>query len=386
MTGPTPCNSNISKLQQEHLLLTPGQAILMQIDPLEPLLLVMQAERRELRLAVSRAAVCARSSNSACCLASNVDAAFVALLAAHVPLVHDAALALRLSRRPLRQAAAPLQRAGVARRAPQRLAAQRDRFAHAHPGLLRARLVAAALRERLSRRQRAVCRLAQLFVAARRRLPTRSRSGTACRRARLRCRFTASGWHTMRRPRSSSTAATSSIRRAARCSTTTRSRSRGRWRWRRAPTFVLVQPSELISRAWMKDAADAHTRHCPNIKRIIKPVQPHQPLGGVGNSAQHRRPTDAPQHAQALHRAGTLLPRRAEPARACSPSTSSSTSGPCSGLKGLWEKLPTKWEKRNAELDLFCNPKSNSGRDARAAVLRARNGRGRRLTMRACST
>ncbi len=51
-------------------------------------------------------------------LASGVDAAFVALLAAHVPLVHDAALALRLSRRPLRQAAAPLQRAGAARRAP----------------------------------------------------------------------------------------------------------------------------------------------------------------------------------------------------------------------------------------------------------------------------
>jgi hypothetical protein len=35
-------------------------------------------------------------------LASNVDAAFVALLAAHVPLVHDAALALRLSGEALR--------------------------------------------------------------------------------------------------------------------------------------------------------------------------------------------------------------------------------------------------------------------------------------------
>jgi hypothetical protein len=32
---------------------------------------------------------------------------------------------------------------------------------------------------------------------------------------------------------------------------------------------VLVQPSELMSRAWMKDAADAHARDCPNIKRII---------------------------------------------------------------------------------------------------------------------
>ncbi len=72
-------------------------------------------------------------------------------------------------------------------------------------------------------------RLAQLFLAARRRLPTRSRSGNARRRARRRCRFTASGRRTRRRPRKcSSTAATSSIRRAARCSTTTRSRSRGR--------------------------------------------------------------------------------------------------------------------------------------------------------------
>jgi hypothetical protein len=78
-----------------------------------------------------------------------------------------------------------------------------------------------------------------------------------------------------------------------------------------APTFVLVRPSELMSRAWMKDAADAHARDCPNIKYNIKPVQPHQPLGGVGNSARHRRRADAPQHAQALHRAGALLPRRA---------------------------------------------------------------------------
>ncbi len=29
------------------------------------------------------------------------------------------------------------------------------------------------------------------------------------------------------------------------------------------------EPSELMSRGWMKDAADAHTRDCPNIKRII---------------------------------------------------------------------------------------------------------------------
>ena len=36
-------------------------------------------------------------------------------------------------------------------------------------------------------------------------------------------------------------------------------------------------------------------------------------------------------------------------------------------LKGLWEKLPTKWEKRYAELDQLCNLKSRC-----AAALRAR--------------
>jgi hypothetical protein len=52
-------------------------------------------------------------------------------------------------------------------------------------------------------------------------------------------------------------------------------------------------------------------------------------------------------------------------------------------LKGVWEKLPTKLEKRYAELDQLCNPKSNS---AVMRALRARSGRGRHLTMRACST
>jgi hypothetical protein len=33
--------------------------------------------------------------------------------------------------------------------------------------------------------------------------------------------------------------------------------------------FVLVRPSELMSRAWMKDVADAHARDCANIKRTI---------------------------------------------------------------------------------------------------------------------
>ena len=37
-------------------------------------------------------------------------------------------------------------------------------------------------------------------------------------------------------------------------------------------------------------------------------------------------------------------------------------------LKGLWEKLPIEWEKRYAELDQHCNPKSNSA--AMRALLR----------------
>jgi hypothetical protein len=110
--------------------------------------------------------------------------------------------------------------------------------------------------------------------------------------------------------------------------------------------FGLVRPSELMSRAWMKDAADARVRDCPNIKRIIKPVQPHQPLGGVGDSARHRRRADAPQHAQALHRAGALLPRRAEPARHVR--RRPQPVGRAAGSRGLWEKLSTKWEKRYA--------------------------------------
>jgi hypothetical protein len=78
---------------------------------------------------------------------------------------------------------------------------QRNAIVSRTRGLLRARLVAAAaLRERLSRRQRAVCRLAQLLVAA----PTFAdslASGTACRQTRRRCRFTASDRRTRRRPR-----------------------------------------------------------------------------------------------------------------------------------------------------------------------------------------
>jgi hypothetical protein len=41
-------------------------------------------------------------------------------------------------------------------------------------------------------------------------------------------------------------------------------------------------------------------------------------------------------------------------------------------LNCLWEKLSTKWEKRYADLDQLCNPKSNSAAMRAAAALRAR--------------
>jgi hypothetical protein len=129
----------------------------------------------------------------------------------------------------------------------------------------------------------------------------------------------------------------------------------------------------------MKDAADAHARDCPNIKRIIKPVQPHQPLGGVGNSAHHRRRADAPQHAQALHRAGALLPRRAKPARYAAYAGLNQWS--VQRLKGLWEKLPTEWEKRYARARLVLQSQVELGRDARCCCAASTSGRDRRLKM-----
>jgi hypothetical protein len=43
-------------------------------------------------------------------------------------------------------------------------------------------------------------------------------------------------------------------------------------------------------------------------------------------------------------------------------------------LKGLWEKLPTKWEKRYARARPALQSQVELGRDARAAALRARVG------------
>ena len=143
--------------------------------------------------------------------------------------------------------------------------------------------------------------------------------------------------------------------------------------------FVLVRPSELMSRAWMKDAADAHARDCP-LQAHHQAVQPRQPLGGVGCSARHRRRAHAPQHAQALHRAGALLPRRAEPARACTPSTSASTSGPCSDSRASGGSCRPSGRSATPDIDQLCNSKSNSPRCERGCAA-STSGRGWRLTM-----
>ena len=249
---------------------------------------VTQAERHELRLAVSSAAgsepaieggsVRALFEQCLLPLASNVDAAFVALLAAHVPFVHDAALALRLSRRPLRQAAAPLQRAGTARRA-----------------CSAARSATRSCRARAPRS--ATCLTRGCGTARATFSPTASclPTGEAVGGSAPTFADSLAVWYrvspgetALRRSRKcSSTAARSSIRRAARCSTTTRSRSRGRMALAARADFVLVRPSELMSRAWMKDAADALRARLPEHQAHHQPVQPHQPLGGVGNSAHH---------------------------------------------------------------------------------------------------
>jgi hypothetical protein len=146
--------------------------------------------------------------------------------------------------------------------------------------------------------------------------------------------------------------------------------------------FVLVRPSELMSRAWMKDASDAHARDCPNIKRIIKPVQPHQPLGGVGNSARHRRRADAPQNAQARHRA----------AATCRTGTGmyainvGLNQWALQRLKGLWEKLPTKWEKRYARARPALQSQVELGPPMRALLRCEHEWAWPRLRIRACST
>jgi hypothetical protein len=116
-----------------------------------------------------------------------------------------------------------------------------------------------------------------------------------------------------------------------------------------------------MSRAWMNDAADAHARDYPNIKRIINQFNR---ISRWGNSAHHR---DAQMRISMLKRFIELA-RRAEPARACTSSSVGVNQWAVQRIKGVWEKLSTKWENRYADLDQLCNPKSNSAADARCCA------------------
>jgi hypothetical protein len=150
--------------------------------------------------------------------------------------------------------------------------------------------------------------------------------------------------------------------------------------------FVLVRPSELLSRAWKKDAADAHARDCPNIKRIIN--QFNRIRRWVA-SATVRVTDDAQMRLSMLKRFIELAHCCRDVHRTCLGMYAvhvDLNQWAVQRLKGLWEKLPTKWEKRNGRTRPALQSQVELGCDARAAALRVQSGRGRRLTMRACST
>ncbi len=190
--------------------------------------------------------------------------------------------------------------------------------------------------------------------------------------------FTASDRRTRRRPRKcSSTAATSSIQRAARCSTTTRLRSRGR--------MELAARADFCARA-------AERAVVARLDRRTRPTRTHATARTSSASSNQfnrmscwvaseivRITDDAQMRLSMLKRFIELAQYCAtcRTCTACTSSTSASTSGPAA-VDQVGSATP--------DIDQLCDPKSNSAADARAAALRARSGRGRRLTMRACST
>jgi hypothetical protein len=84
-----------------------------------------------------------------------------------------------------------------------------------------------------------------------------------------------------------------------------------------------------------------------------------------------------------------VSPQAASVPRECSSTAATSSirrrAARCSTTTRLSPAAEWRW-KCYAELDQLCNPKSNSAAMRAAAALRARSGRDRRLTMRACST
>jgi hypothetical protein len=132
--------------------------------------------------------------------------------------------------------------------------------------------------------------------------------------------------------------------------------------------FLLVRPSELMSRAWMKDSPDVHAKLCPNIKRIINQFNR---LSRLVASEIVRVTDDAHQRLSVLKRCIelALCCRDVQNLHGMYAIYVGLNQWAVQRLKGLWEKLPTKWEKRYEELDQLCNPKSNSA--AMRALLRS---------------
>jgi hypothetical protein len=199
-------------------------------------------------------------------VASGVDAAFVALLAAHVLLVHDArslfdCLVDRFGK--------PLRRFNTLAPLDARLSgSQRNAIVSRMSAQVCYVLVSWLLRHcaksdfladnelfadsRSCWWQRAeVCRLARGLLP---RVAGRDGAAVSPQAAGVRGGDQENAQVLRRRARSEE---------PLRCSTTTRSRSRGRGVGG-APTFVLVRPSEVMSRAWMNDAVEAHARDCPH--------------------------------------------------------------------------------------------------------------------------
>jgi hypothetical protein len=123
----------------------------------------------------------------------------------------------------------------------------------------------------------------------------------------------------------------------------------------------------------MKDAADAHARDCPNIKRIINQFNRFSRWV----ASEIVRVTDDTQVRLCM------LKRFIELTHCCRDVQNLLShvrrlrrpqSVGVQRLKGFWEKLSTKWEKRYARARPALQSQVELGRDARAAALRARVG------------
>ena len=150
--------------------------------------------------------------------------------------------------------------------------------------------------------------------------------------------------------------------------------------------FVLVRANELMSRAWMKDAADAHARDCPNIKRIINQFNRisrwvASEIVRVTDDAQMRLSmlkrfielAHCCRDVQNLHAHARHL-RRPQPVAG-----RAAAQGP---LREAVDQVGEASRRTRPALQ----SQVELGRDARCCCAANTSGRGRRFTMRACST